>query len=48
MNKENYDTLKKEWKSVHLETDRLYIRNYIDSDEDGFLSIFQDRLCFAE
>ncbi len=42
MNKERYDALKVELKDIRLEADRILIRNYIDSDEDGFLSIFQD------
>ena len=47
MNKENYDVLKAELKDIRLETDRILIRNYIDSDEDGFLSIFQDERSMA-
>ena len=42
MNTEKYDLLKDELKVVHFETDRLFIRNYIDADENGFLTIFQD------
>ena len=47
MNNENYDVLKDEMKTVHLETARLLIRNYIDSDEDGYLTIFQDERSMA-
>lgn len=47
MNNEKYDVLKEELKSVYLETRRLTIRNYIDSDEDGFLRIFQDERTMA-
>ena len=45
MNTEKYDLLKDELKVVHFETDRLFIRNYIDADENGFLTIF---LCIAD
>ena len=47
MNKTNYDVLKDEMKATHLETPRLLIRNYIDSDEDGYLTIFQDEKSMA-
>ena len=47
MNKERYDALKDELKDIRLEADRILIRNYIDSDEDGFLSIFQDERTMA-
>ena len=42
MKNEKYAVLKDELKTIHLKTDRLLIRNYIDSDENGFLTIFQD------
>jgi len=34
-------------KDIRLKADRILIRNYIDSDEDGFLSIFQDERSMA-
>ena len=34
-----YDVLKDEMKAIHLETARLLIRNYIDSDEDGYFCL---------
>ena len=42
MNNAKYEVLKDEMKAFHLETARLLIRNYIDLDEDGYLTIFQD------
>ena len=42
-----YDVLKDEMKAIHLETARLLIRNYIDTDEDGYLTIFQDEKSMA-
>ena len=47
MNKERYDALKDELKDIRLEADRILKRNYIDSDEDGLLSIFQDERTMA-
>jgi len=47
MNRENYNILKVELKDIRLKADRILIRNYIDSDEDGFLSIFQDERSMA-
>lgn len=47
MNKERYDVLKVELKSVRLEADRILLRNYLDSDEDGFLTVFQDERSMA-
>ena len=39
MNNVIYDVLKDEMKAIHLETARLLIRNYIDSDEDGYFCL---------
>ena len=47
MNIVKYDVLKDEMKAIHLETARLLIRNYIDTDEDGYLTIFQDEKSMA-